>query len=233
MDTIQSGTIEQTSRENSESIKAVVNKVIDMGKSIRETDERLRQTEEQVKQLPDLQKNKEAWDQLVKKFDDNVEKQDANLEALKVLIAGQVTEMNKRMSGVEALRLALVNHAQLFEKPLEKSVHYRHFLGKPLLVLLGMGMVLGAVVFFWIRTGVRADQFTGNDSKWRHLKLTHDTAVLKAAERVERDYLADPDAFKKLVDDEEERRAEEIENMMEAEQRRNRADELHKGEKIK
>jgi hypothetical protein len=131
------------------------------------------------------------------------------------------------------LQQALDRHAGLFEKPLEKTVHYRHFLGKPLWVLLMMAAVLWLMAFGWMRTATNADQYRTNDSKWRYIALTRDTLVLHRVERIDRDYLADPDAFKKLVDEEEERRSEEVKKVSEEEANHQDADSLYRGERIK
>ena len=65
------------------------------------------------------------------------------------------------------------------------------------------------------------------------MAMTRDTLALHKVERIDRDYLADPEAFKKLVGEEEERRAEEVEKVSEEEANRQDADSLYRGEKIK
>jgi hypothetical protein len=89
------------------------------------------------------------------------------------------------------------------------------------------------MAFGWMRTATRSGQWSANDSKWRYIALTRDTLVLHKVEGIDRNYLAGPEAFKKLVDEEEERRAEEADKIGEEEANRQDADSLYRGERIK
>lgn len=212
--------------EGNAMLKALINKVVDLGAEVRGA-------VEVIRQLPDHKESIQAWGKQLKKLEEHIGKLDQCSVDMTKSFDQRVAGMHVQLDGVESLRLALERHAELFEKPLEKTVHYRHFLGKPLYVLGGTWLLLCVLVYFWMRTGVRADQFSANDSKWRYLKLTHDSAVLHAAQKIERDYLSAPEDFKKLVSDEEERRNEEVENQMEEQSRHQEVDRLHKEEKIK
>jgi hypothetical protein len=226
MNEFKQDTTEDVVREGNEMLKALIAKVVDMGTELRGTGELIRQ-------LPDQKDSFDRWNKQLDKLDEGIDMLNGCVKEMAKSFDQQVSGMDMRLVEVGSLRLELARHAQLFEKPLEKTVHYRHFIGKPLLALGGMFMALVVVVFFWIKAGWRADQYRGNDSKWRHLKLTHDSMVLNRAERIERDWLADPAGFEKLVDEEEERRNEEVEKWAEEQARHQEVDELHKGEKIK
>ena len=229
----QAAAAEIAVREGNEMIKALINKVLDLGTAVKDTSELIRQ-------LPNQQEALERWNEQSDKLAENIGKLETCMQAMTgafdkqlQVFAGQVRGMDRQLVGMEALQQALDRHAQLFEKPLEKTVHYRHFLGKPLWVLIATAVVLGLVAYGWMRTATRADQWAANDSKWRYIALTRDTLVLHKVEGINRDYLADPEAFKKLVGEEEERRAEEETKMGEEEANRQDADSLYRGEKIK
>jgi hypothetical protein len=219
--------------EGNAMIKALIAKVMDMGTAVKDTGELIRQ-------LPNQQEALERWNQQSDKLAENIGKLEKCMEEMTEAFdtrlqgfAGQMKGIDRQLVGMEALQQALDRHAQLFEKPLEKTVHYRHFLGKPLWVLLVTAAVLWLVIYGWMRTATRADQWAANDSKWRYMGLTRDTLVLHKVQSINRQYLADPGAFKKLVGEEEERRAEEVEKVSAEEANHQDADSLYRGEKIK
>jgi hypothetical protein len=229
----QAAAAEIAVREGNEMIKALIAKVMDMGTAVKDTSELIRQ-------LPNQQEALERWNEQSDKLAGNIGKLETGLEKMTVDFykqlqgfADQMKGMDRQLVGMEALQQALDRHARLFEKPLEKTVHYRHFLGKPLWVLLAAAAVVLLMGFGWMKTATKADQYRTNDSKWRYIALTRDTLVLHKVERIDRDYLSDPDAFKKLVGEEEERRAEEQDKMGAEEANRQDADSLYRGEKIK
>jgi hypothetical protein len=226
MNEFKQDSTETVVREGNEMLKALISKVVDMGTE-------LRGTGELVRQLPDQKDSLDRWNKQLDKLDEGIGKLNGCVKEMTKSFDQQVTGMDMRLAEVGILRQELARHAQLFDKPLEKTVHYRHFIGKPLLALGGMFMALVVVLFFWIKAGWRADQYRANDSKWRHLKLIRDSTLLNTAEHIERDWLTDPAGFEKLVDEEEERRNEEVEKWSEEQVRHQEVDELHKGEKIK
>lgn len=226
----QAAAAEIAVREGNEMIKALIAKVMDLGTAVKDTGELIRQ-------LPNQQEALERWNQQSDNLAGNIGKLETCIQAMtgafdKQLqgFAQQIRGVDRQLVGMEALQQALDGHARLFEKPLEKTVHYRHFLGRPLWVLLAVSVVFGLMAFGWMRTATNADQYRTNDSKWRCIALTRDTLVLHKVEHIDRDYLADPEAFKKLVDEEEERRAEEVDKLDEEEANRQDADSLYRGE---
>ena len=229
----QAAAAEIAVREGNEMVKALIAKVIDLGTAVKDTGELIRQ-------LPNQQEALERWNEQSDKLAGNIGKLEKGVEEMRVAFykqlqgfADQMKGVDRQLVGMEVLQQALDRHAQLFEKPLVKTVHYRHFLSKPLWVLLVTGVVLGLMGYGWMRTAARVDQYRANDSKWRYIALTRDTLVLHKVERINRDYLADPEAFKKLVGEEEERRAEEVEKVNAEEANHQDADSLYRGERIK
>lgn len=134
---------------------------------------------------------------------------------------------------IEALRLDMSKHKALFEKPLQKDVHYRHFLGRPILVLGGLFLLMLGLIFLWDRARWRAEGYSENDIRWRYVKLTQDSLVSKELNEAERVYQANPDQFRKDVVAEEERRQELYEKWLQVQQRYGEIDELEKQGKKK
>jgi hypothetical protein len=229
----QAAAAEIAVREGNEMIKALIAKVIDLGTAVKDTSELIRQ-------LPNQQEALERWNEQSDKLAGNIGKQETCIQQMTGAFdqqlrgfAEQIKGVDRQLVGMEVLQAALDQHARLFEKPLEKTVHYRHFLGKPLWVLLAVAVVLGLMGYGWMKTATRSEQLSANDSKWRYIALTRDTLVLHKVEGIDRDYLAGPEAFKKLVGEEEERRAEEQDKMGAVEANRQDADSLYRGERIK
>jgi hypothetical protein len=229
----QAAAAEIAVREGNEMVKALIGKVMDLGTAVKDTSELIRQ-------LPNQQEALERWNQQSDKLAGNIGQLETCMHQITAAFdkqlqgfAGQMKGVDRQLVGMEALQEALDRHAGLFEKPLVKTVHYRHFLGKPLWVLLATAVVLGLMGYGWMKTSTRSGQWSANDSKWRYIALSRDTLVLHKVERIDRDDLADPEAFKKLVGEEEERRAEEVDKIGEEEANRQDADSLYRGEKIK
>ena len=229
----QAAAAEIAVREGNEMVKALIAKVMDLGTAVKDTSEL-------VRQLPNQQEALERWNQQSDKLAGNIGKLETCMQQMTAAFdkqlqgfAGQIKGVDRQLVGLEALQQALDRHAGLFEKPLEKTVHYRHFLGKPLWVLLAATVVIWLMAFGWMRTATRSGQWSANDSKWRYMALSRDTLVMHKVEHINRDYLTDPEAFKKLVSEEEERRAEEVDKIGEEEANRQDADSLYRGERIK
>jgi len=214
-------------------ITALIARVVELGTAVKDTGELIRQ-------LPNQQDALERWNQQSDKLAENIGKLETCVREMTGAFdkrlqefAGQMKGVDRQLVGMEALQTALDRHAGLFEKPLVKTVHYRHFLGKPLWVLLAVAVVVWLMGFGWMRTATNADQYKTNDSKWRYIAMTRDTLVLHKVESINRDYLAGAEAFRKLVAEEEERRAEEVEKMSAEEANHQDADSLYRGERIK
>jgi len=214
-------------------VKALIAKVIDLGTAVKDTSELIRQLPNQTEAL-------ERWNGQSDKLEGNIGKLETCMQQMTEAFdrqlqgfAKQLNGVDRQLVGMEVLQQALDRHAQLFEKPLGKTVHYRHFLGKPLWVLLVTGVVLGLMGYGWMRTAARVDQYRANDSKWRWISLTRDTLVLHKVYSIDRQYVADPEGATKLVGEEEERRAEEVEKVSAEEANHQDADSLYRGERIK
>jgi hypothetical protein len=188
------------SQMGEEVLKALVGKVVDLGTAIRQNSEDIRKLSEQGTMLPEVDKRVGELGKHVEDLGKKVGE-----------VAAGLMNINDRtaipIGTIEELRAGLERHARLFERPLQKSVHYKHFLGKPFLVLAGMAVVVLSLAFFWNRAWERAELYTENDMKWRYMKLTHDSLVLNALGEADRVYLIEPAQFGKDVVAEEDRRA--------------------------
>jgi hypothetical protein len=107
---------------------------------------------------------------------------------------------------ISKLRVELERHVEFFGEPRRKDVHYRHFLGKPLVALIVAILVINVLVVLLIQSYRKAGLQDVNDIKWRYVKLSADTLFLHALTTAEDVFNANPDQFRKDVIDEEDRR---------------------------
>ncbi|HWK03832.1 MAG TPA: hypothetical protein VNS58_09375 [Puia sp.] len=182
-----------------ELLKALIDKTMENGKDIR-------QVSELVRKLPNPTPALENLEQRVEKIENC---QDTENEL--ILRHGEkVDDLSKKMSlpidVIEQLRNAMTEHAALFKKPLKKSVHYTHFLGRSLWVIAGLVAIVIGLIFLWNNTRINANLHADNDIKWRMVKLNSEGRLLQGLQEIESDYLANPDGMKKAVLAEEQRR---------------------------
>lgn len=144
---------------------------------------------------------------------------------------GLIKDIDQLRPFMEALRAELDAHRQLFERPLHKEVHYRHFVGKPLWWLAGGVVVVCVVARLWYTSTLQADRCEGNDLRWRFVSLSHDSTVQHTMEKADAQYKADPAAFRKGVEQEETRRQDLAEKWMQMQETQQSIEELNKEEK--
>jgi hypothetical protein len=118
----------------------------------------------------------------------------------------QLTEkLSLPIDAVSGLRADLEKYVDFFRKPHLKEVHYRHFLGAPVLSLFACALIIVAlVVLLFQARGVR-DEYIENDLQWRYLELSPDIALQKILDSAGKRYQANPEQFRKDVVDEEQR----------------------------
>jgi hypothetical protein len=197
--------------------KAMIHKIVDIGIAVKNISDQVRELHDQSSPQPASEALGEKIDNYTKTFSEGMD---------------IMAKLPERISvHAEPLQKALEEHARLFEKPLEKSVHHRHFLAQPLLVLGGMIVVIIVLLFCWNNAWEKADRYETNDIKWRYVELTHDSLVSKSLNEADHAYQADPDQFRKDVVAEEQRRKELFANWMQVNEGNERIRELEKREK--
>jgi hypothetical protein len=180
---------------------AMIEKIVNLGADIERISEQIHKLPDPTAALGDFDKRVGELTQRLGQLGDNLGK-----------VGDEFGKISQRLSlpvaSIDRLSQQLTQHALLFEKPLKKSVHYTHFLGRSMLVGTVLFIMIVGLTILWNRTQIKANQHAENDIKWRQAKLTPDSLVLKALDKTDRAYLADPDGFRKAVIDEEERREE-------------------------
>jgi septal ring factor EnvC (AmiA/AmiB activator) len=209
-----------------EILKALIGKVVDLGSAMQENTA-------QVKKLADQQ-------DVMSSVNERSLVQEKQIEEL-IRKSGDVQEevhkIGERLDiptdKIETLQQQLERHGRLFEKPLDKTVHYRHYVGWPIVVILGMLFITTSSVAVAVRQWQRVDDYRAGDYKWRYVRFSHDTAVWQLVDRAERRYRNNPDQFINEVQDEEERRDQLARNMQKAEEANENIKKLTNQERVR
>jgi hypothetical protein len=193
---------------NDEILKALTGKVAETGSAVNENTVQLKKVIEVVSILPAIEKRLGSMEDRIWKMEQRVEEMSkSSKEAIGNMgkrIDALASSISLPAEEIGAYRQDLLNHARLFEKPLHKEVHYRHFLGWPIVVLILA--VLGATFMFglWQDASNRVSEKEQNDIKYRYLKLSGDSVIQKRVDSADQGWLADPEQFKKAVEADEE-----------------------------
>lgn len=176
----------------------------------------MRGNEVAIRELTDLVRKQSDPTPILKELGKRITTQEKSFEELGGELKGGLSGVEadiKRMSGqisiptdsILGLRADLQRHAELFEKPHRKEIHYRHFLGKSLLTLIGLLVIIMVLVALLTQAYGRSGEHAENDLKWRYLNLSSDPVLLKVLGVVDQGYHANPEQFKKDVVEEEDR----------------------------
>lgn len=228
---------EATPQEGDELTKAMIAQIDKNEKAIRKNEVTIAEIKAEVGKLPDQAVMQQILRDLEKMEKDQGDVDKAFKEIAYTFLLNykqdskQAVAADKLTNALNEHSKEMHEHKQLFERPLEKSVHYTHFLGKPLWALGGMMVIICTMAYFWNRTSVKADQHERNDVQWRYMMLTPDSIVLHALCRAKEIYRSDPEEIRKYVTGEEDRRAELFAKWLRQDQTNKEIEELKKKEK--
>jgi pyruvate/2-oxoacid:ferredoxin oxidoreductase beta subunit len=116
-------------------------------------------------------------------------------------------------------------HAELFEKPQEKTVRHRHYLHHYGWIIFGLLCACMGFFGLWERTREAADRNATSDILWRGARQFLDSTLQQELDTVKNRHDSNPEGFRKDVLEQEERIEELTEKLQEVEQKRQEADE--------
>jgi cell division septum initiation protein DivIVA len=201
-----------------EILKALTGKVAESGSAVNENTVLLKKVIEMTSKLPAIEKRLDSMEDRVWKMEKCVDETSKSskqaIDKMGERIDVLASSISLPAKEIGAYRQDLLNHARLFEKPLHKEVHYRHFLGWPIVVVILA--VLGAICMFglWQDASNRVSEKEQNDIKYRYVKLSGDSTIQKRVDSADQAWLADPGQFKKAVEADEELMSENTANNM-------------------
>ena len=186
--------------------KAMVDKLMDIGNEVNEI-------QDSVRRLVVLQKPME-------KLQDGVQKMNTiaadGQELMKGMVQwhnqmqGHVAQFERQVQqhelkqGMNELNAAIKDHIDFFGQSVKKEIHYKHFVGKPLVVIVMLVVIAGMLTAGWMDALKWATRSAGTDIKWRYIQTRYEWRQF--ADSVERWYQADPTGLEKEVKEEERRR---------------------------
>jgi len=211
---------------NDEYFKLLVEKVMDNGTAINET-------REQIRKLP-------SPGGLIQGLEQRMEKLETRQEAVAKVMSMMNETLREDKGDEKSLKAAMQNlrndmltYIQYFENPTKKEIHYRHFVGWPLLVLFVMGVAMAGMGALLVNVWGRAGKYEASDIKWRYARLSLDSAVTHVLDMAEQQYLSNSEQLEKDVVAEEERRKELAEKILQVNQGIKDIDNLEKQKKAK
>jgi hypothetical protein len=219
-----------TGLSNDELLKVIVEKVIDNGTAIKEAREQIRKVVVQGEAKDGLLVQMERVEQNFKEIEKVMAK---GMEVMQSRMDSYEKKMDPdRLVGkIERLQNDLITHTEYFAQPRRKEVHYKHFLGWPLIALIVMGFVLGGLGYLCVGAWEKARRYEDSDIKWRSARLSMEPAVTHELDSTERYFQANPEQFRKDVIAEEERRRELEERLLQEQANRAQIEQLQRQKK--
>jgi hypothetical protein len=145
-------------------------------------------------------------------------------------VAGKIDLPSEK---IEALQQALIHFGRQFEKPLDKTVHYHHYVGKAVWVLAVMTLITVGAMTMAVWQWNRAGEYAGDAVKWRYVALSVDPTVDSVVQRAQFWGRNDPAQLARDVEREEQRRAEVAKNEMREKTARRKIEELQQQKELR
>jgi hypothetical protein len=127
-------------------------------------------------------------------------------------------------AATEVLRAEMRKHAELFEKPQEKTVRHWHYLHYYGWITIGLFCVCMGLAVLWVNARNNADRNATSDILWRGARQLLDSTLLQQLDTVKNRYDANPEEFRKDVIAQDEHNEELAEKLQEAAEKRQEAD---------
>lgn len=223
---------------NEEVLNVLVDKTVDNGKAIREVQEQIKGispnaviagVDQRIGRLEELvaETSRVTGERMVELA--------SKVDSVGSAVGGMAMEVSgpgsRVVSQMWSLEKSMNEHVALFKNPMTKEVHHRHFVGPVVWVLLVMGVMIVSLGVALTRSWDREAQYEQHDILWRSAVQVEDSVVLGALHKVEKDYAAGEEQFRKDVVDEERRRAELYEHWWSVQKEKERIKELENEKK--
>jgi len=217
-----------------ELLKVLIDKVVENGKAIHET-------QDQIRRLPGQEELTAGWGQRMDKLEEHVGVMDKGLTAQVSEVQKEVGTMRRDVAnlweqvgtpasglviGLAEMRRQMGDFTDYFNQPKRKEVHYRHHLGRAFWVLFVVVLIAVSEAGALVYSSHMEAEYEQHDWVWRAARLSEDSVVTKELDTLQRSWQQDADKFRKDVAAEEERRAELIERVIQERQTNDRIHEL-------
>ena len=136
------------------------------------------------------------------------------ISAISALKKDLVDLPDKLSSHTKKLAELEVNMASLHQQlkvPLNNKVEHKHHLHKGIWLSTGLFLVLVFLIWGWLNTYSRLEQYEGNDIKYRYFKVYGSQNLIKFCAQTDSVYLKDKSGFRDGVEQEEQRLFRQLE----------------------
>jgi hypothetical protein len=138
----------------------------------------------------------------------------------------QVAEKPSELdNAAEGLRAEMRKHAELFEKPQQKTVHHRHHLHYYGWIIFGLLCLCMGLFGLWRDARRDAARNATSDILWRGARQVLDSSLVQELDTVRNRHDANPEQFQKDVILQDEHNEELAEKLQEEAEKRQEADE--------
>ena len=222
-------------------LNAVNDNVLNTQSSVRENTAQLRVMASSVELVRELPNKMEAVEKGLTEIDERVDTCSAwssevsgRMNVLELSMRQVVEKPLALESAMGALRDELRKHAELFEKPQEKTVNHRHHLHYYVWIIIGLFGACTGLGWLWMNARKEADRNATNDILWRGARQYLDSSLLGELDTLKNRQDSDPEQFRKDVLAQEEHSEELTEKLQEAARKRQEAnEEQHAAEKAR
>jgi hypothetical protein len=133
---------------------------------------------------------------------------------------------------IQLLRDDMAKFIRFFEVPRHKDVHYTHFMGKTLILTIGLVFIILVEGVFLSQAWGQIDRRKENDIKWRCAKLYNRVYGIQTLPITDSFYKKmGPEAFSKAVEDEEDRRQALFEKQLQIDEAQGEIEKLEQKKK--
>ena len=218
MSTTDDGAMEKLDRDVVEVIDHLLNtlndKVIDTQGAVRENTAQIRIMASSVELVREIPEKMEALESQVASsvqragalgkqmvsLDQSVQKR---IDALDAVVQQGIARPVMLEKSIADLQVGLKRHAELFEKPLTKSVHYRYELHWSSWVILVLVMLCSWLTAVWYNTQQEANSYERSNVLWRGARQVKDSVTFHELNSLEQQYNSNPEKVRAEIDSEE------------------------------
>jgi hypothetical protein len=191
--------------------------------------------QESLRRLEEMTKNFEAACKYIWDTAKTVEKIRSDFDAFMQKMRSDFDRFIQNHSlskDIQLLRDDMANFIRFFEEPRHKDVHYTHFMGKTLILTIGLVFIILVLAVFLEQAWGQIDQRKENDIKWRYAKLAARAYGIRTLPVTDSLYKKmGPEAFRKTVEDEEDRRQALFEKQLQIDEAQGEIEKLEQKKK--
>ncbi|MEO8173578.1 MAG: hypothetical protein ABI581_10865 [Sediminibacterium sp.] len=117
-------------------------------------------------------------------------------------LPGKLSLHAKKLAELEVNMASLLQQLKL---PLNNKIEHKHHLHKGIWLSAGLFLVLVFLIWGWLNTYSKLEQYEGNDIKYRYFKVYGNQALIKFCGQIDGLYLKDKSGFRDSIEQEEQR----------------------------